>query len=660
MPKDSTVRDLDQLHGQAKSARSRLEPVWLMNLAYYVGDQWLAWDGRQLYSPALRRSRITIVDNRIQPVVRTEVAKMTKNRPVWVVTPRTADDADGAAAQMGGQIMQFMWAHLGMGAKVTKALLWSRICGAGFLKTFWDPTLGDGVQVLVGPDNNPIQDAAGRPMQAAGMDTAALSAQMGAQITAKQVNQGDVALEVRSPFQMFCDPIADIFTDCEWVIEESIKSTEHVLRQYGVELPADTAANPGIVESRMAGGAQTGSGGYKGVRVREYWAGRSSANPAGKRMVWAGQKILLEDDHPFDTLPYVMLKGIEVPGRLWPGSIVEQLRGPQTELNKVKSQIAENRNRVGNPTIAAAKQSVQDPDKFQDSMTMPGGVYFYDDTGTPNAVPVFMQAPQLPAYVLQEIDRIETSIQEIAGQHEVTSANVPPGVTAASAISLLMDADDTRLGPAVTDFETELGELGRKVLTLVADGYTDTRAIRLAGENDAWEIFDFKGAMLSGNTHVEVQAGSAFPQNKAEKQAAMQDLLTFFVQSGNAPHGRQLAQFLRDWGVGGADRLLEDFSRDETQVNRENQRLGMGTPVPINEFDNDQAHLDGHEDFQKTMRYETLPSQAQAAFVAHVAAHRARLANQQAAFTQLQQPGAGGAPAPPGPAGPPPSPTQGA
>lgn len=663
MAKDSTVADLEQLHRQAKSARSRLEPVWLMNLAYYTGDQWLAWDGRQLYSPALRRSRITIVDNRIQPVVRTEVAKMTKNRPVWVVTPRTADDSDANAAQMGEQIMDFMWKHLGMGAKITKALLWSRICGAGFLKTFWDPTLGDGVQVLVGPDNNPILDASGRPMRADGMDPDALSQQLGAQVQAKQVNQGDVTLEVRSPFQMFCDPIPDVFTDCEWVIEESIKSTEHVLRQYGVELPADTPANPGIVESRMAGFSQAGSGGYKGVRIREYWAGQSSANPNGKRMVWAGQKILLEDDHPFDTLPYVMFKGIEVPGRLWPGSIVEQLRGPQTELNKVKSQIAENRNRVGNPTIAAAKQSVQDADKFVDSMTMPGGVYFYDDTGTPNAVPVFLQAPQLPGYVLQEIDRIETSIQEIAGQHEVTSANVPPGVTAASAISLLMDADDTRLGPAVTDFETELGELGQKVLTLVADGYTDTRAIRLAGENDAWEIFDFKGAMLSGNTHVSVQAGSAFPQNKAEKQAAMQDLLTFFVQSGNAPHGRQLAQFLRDWGVGGADRMLEDFSRDETQVNRENQRLGLGAETPINEWDNDQAHLDGHEDFQKTMRYEALPQPSQVVFAAHVAAHRARLANQQATYMQMQQPGAGGAPAPPAGApapGPAPLATQGA
>jgi len=652
MPKDSTVADLDNLHRQGKSARGKLEGVWAMNLAYYQGFQWLAWDGRQLYGPQMRKSRITIVDNRIQPCVRTEVAKLTKNRPSWVVTPRTADDSDANAAQIGEQILRYQWTHLGMSQKITKALLWSRICGAGFLKAFWDPTLGDGVQVLVGPDGQPIAGPDGRPMRADGMNPDQLSQQMGAQIQVKQVNQGDIALEVRSPFQMFCDPLSDVFTECEWVIEESVKSVDHVLRQYGVKLPADTPANPGIVESKLGSQAGSSSGGYKGVKIREYWAGKGSEHPNGKRMVWAKNTLLAEDDHPFDVLPYVMLKGIEVPGRLWPGSIVEQLRGPQTELNKVKSQIAENRNRVGNPTIIASKQSVQDAEKFADSMTMPGGVYFYDDTGTPNAVPSFLNAPPLPPYVLQEIDRIEKSIQEIAGQHEVTSANVPPGVTAASAINLLMEADDTRLGPAVTDFEHEIGDLGRKVLELVARFYTDTRTIHLAGENDSWEIFDFKGAMLNGNTHVQVQAGSAFPQSKAAKQAAMQDLLTFFVQSGNPPHGRQLAQFLRDWGVGGAERLLEDYSRDETQVNRENQRLGQGVPVAVNEFDSDQAHLDGHQDFQKTMRYESLDPLAKQVFAQHVEAHRQRIAQQQQALMAMQQP-------PPDPNQPPP-PKQGA
>ena len=635
MIQDSTVADLDNLHRQARSSKRRLEAEWYLNLAYFMGFQWMAWDGRQLYQPKLRKSRITIVDNRIQPVIRTEVAKMMKNRPVWILTPRTADDQDVNAAQMGEQVMRYAWEHLRMQPRLSKALLWSRICGAGFVKAFWDPTLGEGTDVLCGPDGKPLLDGQQRPMRAQNLDPAVLSEQLGVPVQAKRINQGDVTIEVRSPFQMFCDPLSEIFEECEWVIEENVKSTEDVRRRYDVELPADTPANPGLIEARM-GAFQPGSGGYKGVKVREYWAGQSSKHPNGRRVVWAANRVLLEDDHPFDSLPYVMLKGIEVPGRLWPDSIAAQLRGPQTELNKVKSQIAENRNRVGNPTIVASKQSVQDPEKFADSMTIPGGVYFYDDTGTPNAVPTVLAAPPLPNYVLQEVERIEQSIQEISGQHEVTSANVPAGVTAASAINLLQEADDTRIGPSITDYEHQLAVLGRKIIRLIATYYTDTRTIRIAGENDSWEIFDFKGAMLQNNTHVEVQAGSAFPQSKAAKQAWMQDLMNFFVQSGQPPKGRQLSQFLRDMGVGGADRLLEDFSRDETQINRENTRLALGVQVPINEFDNDQAHVDGHEDFQKTMRFENLSPQVKALVEQHVEAHRQRMAAQQQAQMQLQ------------------------
>jgi hypothetical protein len=39
MPADSTLADLDDLHRKAKMARAKLDPVWYLNLAYYVGEQ---------------------------------------------------------------------------------------------------------------------------------------------------------------------------------------------------------------------------------------------------------------------------------------------------------------------------------------------------------------------------------------------------------------------------------------------------------------------------------------------------------------------------------------------------------------------------------------------------------------------------------------------
>jgi hypothetical protein len=654
---DSTVKDLDKLYGQAKTGRVTLEPVWLLNLSYYVGSQWLAWNGRQLFQPSLRPNRITIVDNRIQGVVRTEIAKMTKTRPTFTVVPGSASDEDVNAANLGEQVMRYLWKHLDAQEITTKALYWSRICAAGFVKCYWDSTVGDSTEVLVssatneviaapgpdgrpGPPMRPHMLAPGVPPgpqrdQAIGQFAQSLGMQPGA-IRVKKVSMGDIQLAALSPFQMFPDPLADTFDECEWVIEESVKSKEYVQRRYDVELNPDTPANPGMVEVRL-GTFIPGSSPYKGVKIREFWAKPSSQFPTGRRVVWAQGKVLQEDKSPFDCLPYVMFSSIPVPGRLWPTSVTEQLRGPQTELNKVKSQMAENRNRVGNPTVLASRQAVQDPERFADSVSTPGGIYFADASYGPiNQQISYLEAPGLPEYVPEEIQRIEESIQEISGQHEVSSAQVPPGVTAASAINLLQEADDTRLGPGITDYENQLAKLGGKILSLVANYYTDERTIRIAGDNGAWQIFPFRGAMLRGNSHVQVQTGSAFPQSKAAKQAALIEILRMLAQMQYQFTPKDLAQFLQDYEIGGAEKLIEQYTRDEQQVNRENIWLAQGKALPINDYDNDQAHVDGHEDFEKSQAFQALSPDIQRVFELHVAAHRERLQQQQQQELQQQ------------------------
>ena len=646
----SNVKELEELLRKAKSAKSRHEASWFLNLAYYQGEQWVAWDGNALYRPQLRRDRMLIVDNRIQPAIRTEVAKLTKQRPILTVTPRTGDQQDVEAAYVAEQILEYEWDHLELRDKLNRALLWSRVCGAGFLKVTWDSTVGEGFDALVDPSGKPIPGPNGAPLT--NVDPNVISQQLGVQVKSKKVKQGDISVEVRSPFQMFVDPIAERFDEAEWVIEQSVRSKEYVKRRWGVDAEADTNANPGLIEARL-GGNVTSAGNYKGVRINEFWQKPNEEYPEGRRVVWVKDKILYEDKNPYDTCPYVMFKGIEVPGRVWPTSIAEQLRGPQTELNKVKSQIAENRNRIGNPTILASKQSVADPNAFESAMAQPGGIFYYDDNNGPNAAPAYLQSPSLPGYVLQEVDRIEQAIQEISGQHEITAGNVPSGVTAASAINLLQESDDTRLGPSVTDMEMGLAKVGHKILVLVSKFYTDSRTIRISGEDSTWRIFDFRGSMLRDNTHVVVQTGSAFPQSKAAKQAALQELLTFFVQSGQPLQGKNLARFLKDWDVGGLERLVDELSEDEQQVNRENQRLAKGEPLPVNSYDDDAAHISGHQDFMKTASYDQLSPVAKQVFEQHVAMHQQRSEQKQMeAMQQQMMAQQGPQQAPPGQGGP--------
>ena len=148
------IGKLDEKYRQAKSARRLLEPQWFMSLAFFQNKQWLAFMGDRLVEPRGLDDpgRITETENRITGIIRTELAKLTKTRPVWVSTPQSGDDEDMNAAGLSEDIMRYQWGNLGMRKHDLKALEWSRITGSGFLRVTWDPTIGDPIDVLVRPD----------------------------------------------------------------------------------------------------------------------------------------------------------------------------------------------------------------------------------------------------------------------------------------------------------------------------------------------------------------------------------------------------------------------------------------------------------------------------------------------------------------------------
>lgn len=140
-----------------------------------------------------------------------------------------------------------------------------------------------------------------------------------------------------------------------------------------------------------------------------------------------------------------------------------------------------------------------------------------------------------------------------------------------------------------------------------------------------YDFVSFKGEMLHGNTAVEVQAGSAFPQSKAAKQAAIQQYLTMFLQNGQQIPDRTMRRLVRDYQAGALEAFVEDVSHDTSQVNREHRLMYQGQPIPINSFDNDDFHVAEHQDQMKSNRFFRLDPRAQAIWYAHVQLHQQRI-----------------------------------
>jgi hypothetical protein len=616
-----TVKDLQKKMNKAQNVRQKLEADWFLNLAYFAGDQWIFWNNGRIDRPRLPDWRVTLTDNRILPVAIARVARKLKNRPVFTATPFSADEEDLNAAELAEKILEYDWSALDCHDKLHSTQLWTELTGSAFWKVYWDSSKGDKADYVMtedGPYRDQNEKLVTRDrIQELGLNDLVTNGQLKTQSIAR----GEVAVEVLSPFEIYPDPLANDIHEAEWIIESKVRSLDYVKGKYGFDATEDAEAPVGIAESRMY---TTGSGSetYKGVKVNEYYARPSKLHPEGHWAVWINDKLIKSEPlsrSPYVGCPYVMFRSQPIPGRFWPTSITTQLRGPQTDLNKIKSQIRENAIRLGNASVMISRQA------NVDYTGIPGEEIFFDDT-LPNSVPQFLRPPDLPVYVLQEVDRIEASIQEISGLHEVSKASVPSGVTAASAINLLQEADDTRLGPEIADMEKALSYAGNLILKLRAKFNDDSRMIQIAGEDGDWDIFEFRGAMLKNNTNVEVQAGSAMPRSKAAKQAAMTEIFNMAIQYGMNIDPRQIRKFLRDYEVGGLDKLFANITQDEQQLVRENRILLRGEAIDINPWDDDNFHIEAHEEVQKSSRFFKAAPEAQAIFQAHVDAHRERRA----------------------------------
>src|SRR6185436_16338240 len=125
----------------------------------------------------------------------------------------------------------------------------------------------------------------------------------------------------------------------------------------------------------------------------------------------------------------------------------------QRELNRTRSQIVEAKNKMAKPQLLAPKGSI-DVNKITSE---PGLVILYTPGFNP---PTPLPLTSLPAYIAEELQRIQQDFDEQTAATEVTRGGTPPGVEAASAIAYLQEENDSRFAHTVASIEEATEKIG--------------------------------------------------------------------------------------------------------------------------------------------------------------------------------------------------------
>ncbi len=634
-------------YDKCKSARKTEENDWYLNLAFYNGYQYHDWrtvsgkTGLVEEPNPSNLPRITV--NRIEPIIRTEIAKTTAQKPSATVVPASNDEEDLLSATAGEQVWESIYDQNKFQTDILqKAEFWRAITGNGFIKTYWDASK------KVYETVKTADPLTGEPRSERRLS-----------------HVGDVVQDVVSPFHLYVPDMSEEDLERQpYVLNVYTKSEEWVRQMFGAVLPKDfkpskVAASEiqdaSLMDLRGIDNAKPDS-----VLMIEMWIkpGQNKWLPNGGLVTIVDTEIVQYSDtgipYHHGQYPFSHLQGISN-GKFYRRSVIKNLIPLQREYNRTRSQIIHAKNLMAKPQMMYDEGSV-DPRKI----TARAGIWIPVRPGFSKPTPVPIQP--LPNYVIQEVQQLQVDFEDISGQHQISRGDAG-GVTAATALAYLGERDDAYLTTVFHSIEAAVEKVARQSLALFVQYVEEARLVKITGADGSFDAMMLSGADIASGTDIRVESGSALPTSKAARQA----LVTEWMKMGFIPP----EDGLRVLEMGMLKQYYNTIKIDENAAQRENlmmkriteqmleeleaawnegaargemdkvdpttgQPLMVPPMVPVNAWDNHAVHIEVHNRFRKSQAFQLLPEVVKAEFQKHISMHEQAVQQQLMQQMQMQ------------------------
>lgn len=595
-----------------RQRRSWIERQWYINIAFFLGHQWLEWDATrgQLYRPNAPPWRVRLTANLLQGVSRKIVSTIMRQKPIWTVMPATGDQDDVVTARVSEKVLKYYWGGpLAADPKFHEAMMWMTTTGLGIWRLHWDATKSS--ELIL--DAEDVED-----------ENLKDKLQKLKKKGKNRINLGEAVLEVKSPFQIDPDPWATSFEEVKWLLDTTMRPKQWLVDRYpeAEDIEADDVDELHHFEKRIQDLAGPNSSAFSSgrssagashgqsdmINVHEVWGLPFGKFHRGIYAVVAGDRVLDVRKNQFRAngevvLPYSFFEEIRVPGRLWPTCALEQAVSLQAEYNQGRSQVIESRNQMGKPKWLVPKGANLGDYALTSE---PGEVVEH----TFGHAPVAWTPPPLPPYVLRTLELTRSDIQDVTQIHDVTQGKQPGSVRSGKAINSLAEQDLSILAPTISGIEYQLMRFGSMHLELVSRKVKEPRILKITGKNSFYEVTQFKGSDLVGERNkdkpginyfdVRVSLGSQMPLTPDGRRAFISEL----TQAGILDAKEDKRRILELLEIGSEEPLYDDVRLDITNQ-RQEIRIIMENEIPmqVQTYDEDLIHLETLDNFQKTPEY---------------------------------------------------------
>ena len=575
---NKVVEELIQEYNARREARRAQEAQWQLNINFMMGNQYsyIASNGSINQDDKQYFWQEKEVFNHIAPIVETRISKICSTTPNVTVMPATSDESDVESAKLSKEILNSVSNRLNLPDIQKNATTWSEICGTVFYKVIWNTNKGKMV----------AQDEQG-----------------------KDIKEGDVEIEVVSPFEIFPDNLScERIEEVQSIIHARAVQVADIKRQWGVDVDAESV----FAFTLDSNTKQLGGLGYDAhinkvsnaelknhCVLLERYNRPTKEFPNGRLTIVAGGKLLFDGELPYinddlneRTFPFIKQISNYMPGSFFGVSVVDRLIPIQRAYNAVRNRKHEYFNRSVMNVLAVEDGSIDTEDLEEEGLS-PGKVLVYRQG---SKIPEIMQNPKMNVDFEEEETRLLSEFKAVSGVSDMMSEGTATYANMSGvALQLLAEQDVTRLSTAIDSTKLAVKNVAKFVLRLYKQFAVIPRLLKICGNNGEVQMYYWDQNEICSDD-VVFDASSDANESLVQRRTMLLDLIKqglLYDQDGKfSPNMRRKCLDLLGFGLW--DNTVDIDALHINRAREENVQAVNNEELKIMSIDNHQLHIDEH------------------------------------------------------------------
>ena len=572
------VEEVKKDYIKRREARRSLEAQWQLNINFMIGNQYsyiasnnsIREDEKEYFWQEKE------VFNHIAPIVETRISKISSNTPSVTVVPASTDESDIESAKLSKEILNSVANRLNLTDLEKTATTWSEICGTAFYKIVWNTNTGR----MVATDE-----------------------------LGNAIREGDVQVEVVSPFEIFPDNLAcERLEDVKSIIHARAVEIDEVHSQWGVDVESENVyAFTLDSHANNLGGLGYNAHINKVANVElsnhcvviERYTRPTKDFPLGRLTIVAGDKLLFDGDLPYindelnnRTFPFVKQISNYVPGSFFGVSVVDRLIPLQRAYNAVRNRKHEYFNRSVMNVLAVEDGSI-DTDALEMEGLSPGKVLVYRQG---SKIPEIMQNPVLNLNFDEEEERLLSEFKTVSGVSDMMTDSYANYTNMSGvALELLAEQDITRLATAIDSTKLAVKTLAKFILRLYKQFAVVPRLLKITGETGDVQMYYWDQNEICSDD-VVFDASTDTMDSLGQKRTMLLDLIKeglMYDDDGKFSQSTR-KRCLDLLGFGMWENAVDINSLQINRAKEENITISNNQELKILPIDDHKIHIDEH------------------------------------------------------------------